>query len=137
MRYDLNLLNEFCYEIAVPAQITDGTRLEVPVGGGAVLCFQNAEREEDCLLGFIDTPWHTHGDLIFADPRGHYIELDSMSLLSGLKEGRVLVCEQQIAGQVTDRWLIHSEYNDEFRYIQPGERIVVRSAAFAGAGTTE
>jgi hypothetical protein len=136
MRYDLDLLNEFCHEIDVPAQVIDGVRLEVPVGDGAVLCFQNSDREEDCLLGFIDTPWHTHGDLLFADPRGHCVELDSLNLLSGLKQRKVLVCEQQIAGRITDRWLIHSEYNDEFRYIQPGERIVVRPAAFAQVGTT-
>jgi hypothetical protein len=31
-------------------------------------------------------------------------------LLTGLKEGRVLVCEMEEENRTVDRWLIHSEY---------------------------
>jgi hypothetical protein len=27
-----------------------------------------------------------------------------------------------------DRWLVHSEYNDEFKYLEEDERIIVRRA---------
>lgn len=139
MRYDLDILNEYCREIGLAARIADQSHFEVFLGNGAVLCFQNAEREQDCLMGLLDTPWHTHDDLMFADPRGHFIELDPLNLLSGLMAGTVLVCERRLEGKLVDRWLVHSEYNDEFRYLEPGEEIIVRranspSAKVHGAG---
>jgi hypothetical protein len=110
MRYDLALIREFCREIGLPARTGDQC-VEVDLGQGALLCFQNAAREEDCLIGFLDTPWHTHDNLMFADARGNTIELDYLDLLTGLTEGRVLVCE--------------------------GERIIVRRATLQAAGATE
>ena len=137
MRYDLNLLYEFCCEIGLAAQRSSEETLQVSLGDGAVLCFQNADVEEDCLLGFADTPWHTHGDLLFSDCDGSYIQLDSRELLSQLKEGKVLLCECVVAGQVTDRWLIHSVFNDEFAALEPDERLVVRRASDTlGRGVT-
>jgi hypothetical protein len=54
-----------------------------------------------------------------------------------LKEGKVLLCERVVAGQVTDRWLIHSVFNDEFAALEPDERLVVRRASDTlGRGVT-
>ncbi len=131
MRYDLDLLSEYCREIGLVSRIAVPSTLKVFLGDDAVLCFQNAEHEKDCLMGFLGTPWHTHDDLMFCDPRGHYIELDALNLLSGLIGGTVLVCERHANGTLTDRWLIHREYNDEFRHLGPGERIIVRRAKTA------
>jgi hypothetical protein len=128
MRYDLDVLSEYCREIGLIARIVDPSTLEVVLGNGAVLCFRNAEHEDDCLMGFLGTSWHVHGDLIFVDPRGHYIELDPLNLLSGLSGGTVLVCEQHVDGALADRWLTHSEYNDEFQHLGPSEWIIVRRA---------
>jgi len=133
MRYDLALIREFCREIGLPARAGDHC-VEVDLGQGAVLCFQNAEREEDCLIGFLDTPWHTHDNLMFADARGNTIELDYLDLLTDLTEGRVLVCEQEIEGRILDRWLVHNGYNDEFTYMKEGERLIVRRATIQVAG---
>ena len=105
----------------------NASRLTSPQG--AILCFQNAQREEDCLIGFLDTAWHTHGDLMFLDACGNCVELDYFALLSGLKDGRVLVCEREVEGRTDDRWLIHSDYNDAFKYLDEGERIIIPRAA--------
>jgi hypothetical protein len=137
MVYDLNFLNEYCREIGLVARTVDRFALEIAVGNGAVLCFQNAERERDCLMGFLGTPWHTHGDLTFVDPRGHYIELDTLNLLNGLRDGTVLVCERHVDGKLADRWLIHSGYNDEFRYLDPDVSIIVRRANAKAAFQTD
>jgi hypothetical protein len=128
MRYDLELIYQLCCEIGLSARMAD-QRVEVDLGQGAVLCFQNAEREEDCLIGFLETPWHTHDHLMFGDARGNYIEIDHLNLLTGLQDGRVLVCEREVEGRTVDRWLIHSKYNNEFKYLQEGERILIRRAA--------
>jgi hypothetical protein len=73
-------------------------------------------------------PWHTHqhDNLTFVGARGYCIELDYLHLLTGLKEGRVLVCE--LEGRTVNRWPVHCEYNDEFKYLEDGERIIVRRA---------
>jgi hypothetical protein len=135
MRYDLDLVSQLCREIGFSASMNTDSRVEIDLGRGAVLCFQNEEREEDCLIGFLSMPWHTHDDLTFVDARGNYINLDYLNLLTGLKEGRVLVCEREMQGRTLDRWLVHSEYNDEFKYLEEGERIIVRRATIQAAET--
>ena len=126
MRYDLDLVNQLCREIGLIVRADTDRRVEVDLGGGAVLCFQNAEREDDCLIGFLGTPSHTHDNPMFVDARGNYVELDYLNLLTGLKEGRVLVREREVKGKIVDRWLVHREYNDEFKYLEEDERIIVR-----------
>jgi hypothetical protein len=131
MRYDLDLVDQLCREIGLLVHM-DIDRVEIDLGRGAVLCFENAEREQDCLIGFLGMPWHTHDNLMFADARSD-IELDYLDLLTGLKEGRVLVCEREVEGRTVDRWLVHNEYNDEFKYLEEGERIIVRRATIQTA----
>jgi len=128
MRYDLDLVNQLCREIGLIVRLHNDHRIEVDLGRDAILCVENAEREEDCLIGFLGMPWHTHDNLMFADAHGNNIELDYLDLLTGLKEGRVLVCEREVKGQTVDIWLVHSEYNDELKYLEEGERIIVRRA---------
>jgi len=132
MRYDLDLVNQLCREIGLMVRMETADRVEIDLGRNAVLCFQNAENEEDCLIGFLDMPWHTHDNLIFADARGHYIELDYLDLLTSLKDGRVLIGEREVEGRTEDLWLVHSDYNDEFKYLDEDERIIVRRASVSG-----
>jgi len=49
-------------------------------------------------------------------------------LVVALTDGRILICEQRVNGQTMDRWLIHNKYNDEFKYLEAGEEIIVRRA---------
>jgi hypothetical protein len=53
MRYDLELAHTLCREIGLSARVAAGDRVEVDLGQGAILCFQNADRDEDCLIGFL------------------------------------------------------------------------------------
>jgi len=132
MRYDLNLIEQLFREVGFPVHNTD-RRVEIDLGLGAILCFQNAEPDEDCLIGFLGMPWHTHDNLMFADGCGNCIELDYLGLIAALKEGRVLICELEAQGQTADRWLIHSKCNDEFGHLVEGERISVRRATIQPA----
>ena len=154
MRYELDLIYELCREIGLSARMVADQRVEVDLGQGAVLCFQNPEHEPDGIMGFPALGgandnrnaegeefsgmyfWHAHGNhLTFADGRGYYVKLDYLDLVVGLKEGRVLICEQEVEGRTVDRWLIHSEYTD-FRDLQEGERIIVRRAVTHPAETS-
>jgi hypothetical protein len=129
MRYDLKLIHELCQELGLRSSYRSVDLLTIELGGDCVLLFQNAERDEDCLVAFDGTPWHTHDVFVFVDGRGYYTEMDYLDVMSGLKDGRILVCERWLAGRLVDRWLIHREFNDEFKYMDAGEEIrVIRPA---------
>ncbi|QQO12741.1 hypothetical protein JJB99_25295 [Bradyrhizobium diazoefficiens] len=132
MHYDLDLVNQLCREIGLIVRLDTADRIEINLGRNAVLYFQNAEREDDCVIGFLGVPWHVHDNLIFADARGNYIELDYLNLLTGLKDGRVLIREREVKGRTEDLWVVHSDYNDEFKYLEEDERIIVRRATVSG-----
>jgi len=51
MRYDLDLIYQLCGEIGLSARIVSAQRAEIDLGQGAILRFQNAEKDEDCLIG--------------------------------------------------------------------------------------
>jgi hypothetical protein len=136
MSYDLTLVLQLCHEIGLSARIIDIRHLVIDLGEGAVLGFQNAQSEGDCLIGFpTDVPgqyaWHTHDPIQFGDRYGS-IELCYLDLVVALKEGRLLVCERQMHGRVVDRWLAHHEYLGDFYFdpqrLEEGERIIVRRA---------
>lgn len=130
MRYDLSLVHELCKEAGLSSNVVE-ERVEVELGHGAVLCFQNALSDEDCLIGFAGTSWHVHDDLTFADSRGNYVRVSYLDLIELLRDGHILVCERQMNGHIVDRWLTHCEVNDEFKYFEEGEQLTVRRAARA------
>jgi len=124
MRYDLPLIQERCQEIGLPSRL-QGESLEIELKPGVMLRFLNASRDEDCLVGFDGTQWHTHGDLVFAGGQGAYVEMSILDVVAGLKDGSILVCERWNDGQLKDRCLVHRDYNDEFKFMSEGEEIKV------------
>lgn len=122
MLYDLQLIKELCDELGLIA-IPSDTRLEIQLGERAILFFENFEDEQDGIMAFEGTPWHTHGDIMFADSCGLYIEWNCLDVVAGLKDGSVLVCELWRNGDLQDRWLIHREFNDEVQHLMAGDEI--------------
>ena len=128
MHYDLDVISELCQEIGFPVHREACKCVEIDLGQDAILCFQNAKNEGDSLIGFAGMPWHTHDDLMFTDNHGNYINLDYLDVLVGLKDGKVLICEQEVGGRTVDRWLAHADCNDELTYLHEGERVIIRRA---------
>jgi hypothetical protein len=127
VRYDLKLIHDLCAEVGFCCHIRSEDRVEIELGKDAKLIFMNSVRDEDCLVCFEGTPWHAHDDIMFADNHGHYIEVDYLNLVTGLKDGLILICESWIEEKLADRWLIHRDYNDEFRFLRKSEEIRVYS----------
>ena len=125
MGYDLSNAHKRCVELGLSSTFRDKGRLEVNLGHDIVLCFQNAESDEDCLIGFEDTPWHAHDEIMFSDAHGNFIVMNYLEILDGLADGRLLVCEVRKNGILSDRWLIHQDCNNEFKYMHPDEEIRV------------
>jgi len=127
MRYDLKLIHELCQELGLRSRVQSDALLDIELGDDCVLFFQNTEGEDDCMVGFHGTtPWHSHGDFIFADCRGYFAELSYLDVISGLKEGIILICERWIDDRLLDRWLIHRDFNNEFKYMDEREEVRVR-----------
>jgi hypothetical protein len=59
------------------------------------------------------------------DSQRSYIEMNYLDIVSGLKDGSILVGELWNRDELKDRWLIHCNYNDEFKCMQEGEEIRV------------
>lgn len=126
MRYDLKLIHELCQELGLRSSFRSDDLLAIVLGEDCVLVFQNAERDEDCLVAFDGTLWHTHDVFMFADCRGYYTEMNYLDVVSGLKDGVILICERWLDDRLVDRWLIHRDFNNEFKYMDETEVIRVR-----------
>jgi hypothetical protein len=126
MRYDLGLIAELCGEVGLKCEVRSPNEAAIELEGGVALLFQNAEREEDCLMGFAESSWHTHGALMCSDLHGFNIELDYLDVVAGLADGTVLICELWVRGELSDRWLVHRDYVNEFGYLQDGDEIRIR-----------
>lgn len=125
MSYDLKEIHKRCIELGISSELQLPQKLSVFVGDDVVLSFENSEQEEDCLVGFKGTSWHVHDEFMFVGREGRYIELDSLNLISGLADGSVLICELWKESSLNDRWLIHRDFNDEYKYMEVGEEIRV------------
>jgi hypothetical protein len=125
MRYDLDLIHRLCEEVGLRSGTSSPDELAIELAESVRLTFRNTGQDDDSLVGFNGTPWHTHGDFTFVDGRGNYVETDYLDVIAGLADGRVLVCELSRLGVIADRWLIHRDYNDEFKHMELGEQITI------------
>jgi len=134
MLYELPLVKELCDEVGLKASIRDGDEVAIELDKITVLCVKNIDID-DCLIGFEGTPWHFHDDIQFSDSRGYYTDVTYLDLITEIAKGKILVCERWENEKLKDRYLIHSEYNDEFKYMQPNEKLIIKSFATNGAGS--
>jgi hypothetical protein len=134
MIYDLKLLHDYCHELGYVSSICvedSQEELKIELKKSCVLIFrnyQNSDGFKDCLIAFDSdgkVNWHMHGDpLMFSN--GHdYVQIDCLELLSGLKEGIILVCDTWKNGQLHDRALIHHEFHDFFETMEMDEEFSV------------
>jgi hypothetical protein len=56
------------------------------------------------------------------------LEMNCLDAIQGLLDGTVLICDRLMDGNLVDRWLVHSKYNDELDYLQPNEELRIRRA---------
>jgi hypothetical protein len=129
MTYDLPMITELCNELGYEKVESSSDKVEVELLENVTLAFQNIDNCTDSLMGFLGTPWHNHGDIMFSGQEGQYIEMTYLDVVSGLKEGKILVCELHNNEVLKDRYLVHRDLVDEFNYMEPGDEIRVRRIA--------
>ncbi|MEO0479365.1 MAG: hypothetical protein AAF196_07790 [Planctomycetota bacterium] len=135
MRYDIGTIADLCREIGLRCVVESPDVVDISLEEDVVLRFENLDGSDDCMVSFAGSNWHAHGDLGFCDHRGYNVDLDYLSVITGISDGTILVCEQWKRGALADRWLVHREYVDEFRFLEDGEEIRIRPVVPSGAST--
>jgi len=121
--YRLDELAKLASEQGLEWRRVDDNRLDVTVTPDAVLAFCNLVEENDTLVGFDGTPWHSHGVVQFMTGASTYIECDELDILIGLGSGDLIIVTQYLCGELKDRWLAHKDEPLDLQYIEAGEEL--------------
>jgi len=132
MPYDLTAIESYCHSERLRLERPSSEEVRVHVCQGSQLCFANTERGTDTYVGFIDSAWHSHGDLMLMTGPDTCVELDPIGVLAGLKSGELLIATQYVGGKIKDRWIFHRKEEQDFQYMEPSESICVQKADPAG-----
>ena len=125
MEYRLNKIAELCSEHGIKTDMPDKNRIDVTIHEGCVLSFLNLVDENDTLVGFDGTPWHSHGVVDFLTGARTYIECDELDIIVGLVSGELLIVSRYLNSILCDRWIMHKDEPLDLRYIEPGEELKV------------
>lgn len=131
MRYRLDELAQLASQQGLEWRRVDDNRLDVRVATDAVLAFCNLVEQNDTLVGFDGTPWHSHGVVQFMTGDGTYIECDEFDILIGLGTGDLIIVTQYLGGELKDRWLAHKNEPLDLQCIEPTEEL--RAIRIGGA----
>ena len=126
MYYDLDTLQDLCAELGFSYSRLSPDELDVLIEPAVPLVFQNLRNEEDTILGFRGTSWHSHGTVILNRRDATCIDLDELDIVQNLKDGNVVIVEMYVAAELRDRWLAHREEKPDLQYMTPGEEIRIR-----------
>jgi len=123
--YRLDELAKLASEQGLEWRRVDDNRLDVTMATDAVRAFCYLVDENDTLVGFDGTPWHSHGVVQFMTGASSYIECDELDILIGLASGNLVIVTQYLHGELKDRWIAHKDEPFDLQYIEAGEELRV------------
>jgi hypothetical protein len=123
MKIDLDTIEKLAQELGFSAKRTDPDKIEIIIANDITFVFRNFKEEDDNLYGFEGTPWHSHNALLLMTSENCYIELNDIEIISGIKDGSILIFEQYKDGKLIDRWIGHRDNKIDNRYMEPGEEM--------------
>jgi hypothetical protein len=125
MEYRIKKISELCSENGLKTDMLDKNRIDVLVREDCVLSFINLGDENDTLIGFDGTPWHSHGKVQFMTGSNTYTECDELDIIIGLVSGELLIVSQYLKSTLADRWIIHKNEPLDLKYIEAGEELKI------------
>lgn len=125
MIYRLDALGELAQELGLGIERVSPDRIDVIIDDGCRLSFCNLPAEDDTLVGFDGTPWHSHGIVTFLAGSPMYVEYDELDILIGLGSGDLVVVSQFVDGELKDRWIDHKNEPLDLEYMEPNEELRV------------
>jgi hypothetical protein len=125
MEYRLDKIAELCSEHGIEMDMPEITRIDVSIHKDCVLSFLNLIDENDTLIGFKGTPWHSHGKVQFMTGSNTFIECDELDIIIGLVSGELLIVSRYLNSTLKDRWIIHKDEPLDLKYIRAGEELKI------------
>lgn len=125
MLLDLDDLERLANSLGFKASRQSADLLELKLSEGTTLIFENLTEDDDNVIGFARTPWHTH-DSLCLEHEGKYYEFSPREVLSGLKSGELIVTARYLAGEPQDMWIDHVREIGQFEFYEPGEEFRVK-----------
>jgi hypothetical protein len=129
MSYDLEAIVSECASRNLACMRVSENEVEITLEPDCILFFANLVDEQDTMVGFKDTPWHSHGELTVMTSDDMSAELDPVEIVKLLSTGALLIASQWIDGKIHDRWLMHREDSLDTKYLEPKEEIRVKQIA--------
>jgi len=129
MSYDIDAIEKVCAEHKMRFDRISPHEVEITLEPDCVLFLANLIEEDDTMIGFKNTPWHTHDELIVMDSENTSIELGEVEVVRSLATGVLLVVSRWVDGTLTDRWLAHRDEKFDLKYIEPLEELRIKQIA--------
>ncbi len=129
MEYNLNKIVELCSEHGFKVNQPDENRVDIKIHDDYILSFMNLVEEQDTLVGFDGTPWHTHGVVQFMTGANTFIDCDELDIIIGLVSGELLIVSRYMDLKLVDRWIIHKGEGLDLKYIESGEELRINRLA--------
>ena len=125
MEYSLDKIAELCSENGLKTDMSEKNRINVSIREDCILSFLNLVDDNDTLVGFDGTPWHSHGKVQFITGTNTYIECDELDIIIGLVSGELLIVTQYLNSKLNDRWIMHKDEPLDLKNIEAGEELKV------------
>ena len=138
MLYDLDEIERTCLEYGLRFLRTNESELEVEIIPSVRILFANhRELEEDTYLGFVDTPWHSHGKLMLMTSEDTFLEYSPVDLIHALMKKEILIISEHLDGKVNDRWLHHRLDKIDVKDLGNGEVLCICSCSMNNGRTVD
>ena len=125
MYYRLDSMEGRAAELGLRTRRVDADRLDVTLWDDCTLTFANMRDEEDSLVGFDGTPWHSHGEVEFLTSPASSVTYDELDLLIAIAAGELVIITEYAQGVVRDRLLAHKAAPLDVSYVRPGDEVRV------------
>ena len=129
MSYDLEVIEAECAVHNLVCTRVSEHEVEITLWPDCILFFANLVEEDDTMVGFKNTPWHSHDELTVMTGDNTSAELDPVEIVRLLTTGVLLIVSQWIDGKLHDRWLMHRGERLDLKYLEPHEEFRVKQLA--------
>lgn len=127
MTYDLDGIENECASLGIRCRRIDSDQVDVLLASDCVLQFSNQPSEGDTMVGFSDTPWHSHDKLMVMTGGSTYIECSELDIVRLIALGDLVIVSQIMNGQLADRWLAHRAELLDLQHIEEGEELRINT----------
>lgn len=127
--FDIDIVYEAALEANFPLGHRNPNMIEVLLTSTETLVFEDLVDQDDTIIYFKTSSWHSHGDL-FCEHYETEVEFVPMEILRDLRSGKLLITKHQFPNDQIDMSLqFGDQMGDVNYYLGAGEAIAFRRLA--------